>query len=279
MGMIPEIALRDPASMLHRHPGGEPIIPMLFVTIACGIISGFHSCQSPIVARTMTSERQGRSLYYGMMVCEGLIGMIWAAGGLALYAHKPELLTNGNGAFLLRELVSWLLNPAIAQLTILGVVVLAITSGDTALRSLRLAIAEYFGIDQKPAGKRLATTLPIFAAVTALLVWSSADPDTFKILWNYFSWSNQIMAVFALLVAVSYLRRQRKPALAAALPALFMVFIVLDYILFVSPEAVKGAPLGFGLPSGLAALLAAAGALVVVGTVFLVNSPRKGSAV
>jgi carbon starvation protein CstA len=267
-GLLQEIDLASLGANFTRHPAGEPVIPMLFVTIACGIISGFHSTQAPIVARTIMSERQGRTVFYGMMIVEGLIGMIWAAGGMALYAHRSELLASGNGPMLLRELATWLLHPAAAQFALLGVVVLAITSGDTALRSLRLVLAEYFSVDQQPIGRRLLTTLPIFGAVIGLLAWSNAAPDTFKILWNYFSWSNQVIAAFALLVAVAWLRRHGKPAGVAAAPALFMVFIVLDYILFVSPTAVKGAPLGFGLPPAVAAGLAALLSAVIVARVW-----------
>jgi carbon starvation protein CstA len=187
---------------------------------------------------------------------------------MALFAHRSELLASGDGPMLLRELATWLLHPAAAQFALLGVVVLAITSGDTALRSLRLVLAEYFSIDQRPIGRRLLTTIPIFSAVIGLLIWSNAAPDTFKILWNYFSWSNQVIAAFALLVAVAWLRRNGKPVWVAAAPALFMVFIVLDYILFVSPTAVKGAPLGFGLPPALAAGLAAVLSAVIVARVW-----------
>ncbi|MGI6099865.1 MAG: carbon starvation protein A [Lentisphaerae bacterium] len=263
-GLLKEINLTNFGSNFTQHPAGEPVIPMLFVTIACGIISGFHSTQAPIVSRTMTSERQGRAVFYGMMIVEGLIGMIWAAGGMALYAHQKELLASGNGPMLLTTLANWLLHPALAQFALLGVVVLAITSGDTALRSLRLVLAEYFSIDQKPIVPRLLTTLPIFAAVFLLLIWSNASPDTFKVLWNYFSWSNQVIAVFALLVAVAWLRQHGKPAWVAVVPALFMTFIVLDYILFVSPTAVQGAPLGFGLRPQVAASLAAVLAAIIV---------------
>ena len=267
-GLLQEIDLASLGANFTQHPAGEPVIPMLFVTIACGIISGFHSTQAPIVARTITSERHGRAVFYGMMILEGLIGMIWAAGGMALFAHRSELLASGDGPMLLRELATWLLHPAAAQFALLGVVVLAITSGDTALRSLRLVLAEYFSIDQRPIGRRLLTTIPIFSAVIGLLIWSNAAPDTFKILWNYFSWSNQVIAAFALLVAVAWLRRNGKPVWVAAAPALFMVFIVLDYILFVSPTAVKGAPLGFGLPPALAAGLAAVLSAVIVARVW-----------
>ncbi len=272
--LLSEIDVTNWSATFNRHPAREPVVPMLFVTIACGIISGFHSTQAPIVSRTMTSEREGRSVFYGMMVLEGIIGMIWAAGGMALYAHRPELLASGNGAQLLSELAGWLLCPVAARLALLGVVVLAITSGDTALRSLRLTLAEYFAIDQRPVGKRLLTTLPIFAGVAGLLVWSQADANTFKILWNYFSWSNQTLAAFALLVALAYLRRNGKPCWVAVVPALFMVFIVLDYILFVSPAAVKGAPLGFGLPLRVAASLAAVLSVAIVALVWRKARPE-----
>lgn len=259
-GLLQEI---DFSHALNRHPGGEPIIPMLFVTIACGIISGFHSTQSPIVARTLTSERQGKLAFYGMMVVEGIIGMIWAAGGMAIYAHRADLLGSGNGTLILRELVSWLLGPLGGWVALIGVVVLAITSGDTALRSLRLAIGEYFAIDQKPVGKRLATTLPIFAAVAALLAWSNVDPNGFKTLWNYFAWSNQVMAVFALLISAIWLGRNGRSVWSALLPGAFMLFIVAAYILWVSPAHLKGAPVGLGLPYGTALVVAAVFSLAV----------------
>jgi carbon starvation protein CstA len=256
-GLLQEIDLAAPGRNFRGHPGGEPLIPMLFVTIACGIISGFHSTQAPIVARTMTAERQGRLLFYGMMIVEGLIGMIWAAGGMALYAHRPELLASGNGTMLLRALTEWLLGPVGSWVALSGVVVLAVTSGDTALRSLRLTLAEYFDIDQRPVGKRLATTLPVFAVVAALLLWSNADPDGFKTLWNYFAWSNQVMAVFALMIATVYLGRAGKPVWMTLLPGAFMLFVVSTYILWVSPSNLKGAPAGFGLAYGVALTVAA----------------------
>ncbi len=263
LGLLSEIDLADLGANFRQHPTGEPIIPMLFVTIACGIISGFHSTQSPIVARTATSERHGRLLFYGMMIAEGLIGMIWAAGGMALYAHQPDLLASGAGAALLRALVVWLLGPVGAWVALSGVIVLAITSGDTALRSLRLAMAEYFAIDQRPVGKRLATTLPIFFAVAGLIAWSNADPSGFKNLWNYFAWSNQVLAVFALMIAAVWLAAAGRSPWIALIPGAFMLFIVSSYILWVSPANLKGAPVGLGLPYATALLAATAITLAV----------------
>jgi carbon starvation protein CstA len=249
---------------------------MLFVTIACGIISGFHSTQAPIVARTMTAERQGRLLFYGMMIVEGLIGMVWAAGGMALYAHRPELLSSGNGTMLLRSLTEWLLGPIGSWVALSGVVVLAITSGDTALRSLRLTLAEYFDIDQQPAGKRLAVTLPIFTLVAALLLWSNADPGGFKVLWNYFAWSNQVMAVFALMIATVYLGRAGKTVWVTLLPGAFMLLIVSSYILWVSPANLKGAPAGFGLP--YQAALATAALFTLTLSALVLRRARRAAA-
>ena len=242
---------------------------MLFVTIACGIISGFHSTQSPIIARTITSEHQGRVAFYGMMIVEGLIGMIWAAGGMAIYAHNEALRASGNGTMILRELVSWLLGPVGGRVALAGVIVLAITSGDTALRSLRLAMADYFGIDQRPTGKRLATVVPIFAAVAVLLAWSNADPNGFKSLWNYFAWSNQTIAVCALLVAAVWLGWNGRCAYiwVALLPGAFMLYVIITYILWVSPTNLAGAPIGFGLDYhlslGLAAVITAITTLLI----------------
>lgn len=267
-GLLQEVDIASWSSTFTQHPAGEPVIPMLFVTIACGIISGFHSTQSPIVARTMTSERQGRLVFYGMMVAEGLIGMIWAAGGMAVYAYRPELLASGNGTQILRILVEWLLGPYGGWLALVGVVVLAITSGDTALRSLRLTLAEYFKVDQQPVGKRLATTLPIFALVAGLLFWSNMDPDGFKPLWNYFAWSNQVMAVFALMISTVFLGRAGKPVWTALLPCAFMLYVVLTYILWVSPANLKGAPIGLGLPRTTAMMVAAALTVVLIGWLY-----------
>jgi len=276
MGSLSEFDLTALGANFRRHPDHEPIIPMLFVTIACGIISGFHSTQAPIVARTATSERQGRLLFYGMMITEGVIGMIWAAGGMALYAHTPELLKSGAGASLLRTLVTWLLGPIGGWVALSGVIVLAITSGDTALRSLRLAVAEYAGVDQKPVGKRLATTVPIFLAVAGLLAWSSADPGGFKTLWNYFAWSNQVLAVFALMIAAAWLSAAGKPPWIALIPGAFMLFVVATYILWVSPENLAGAPVGLGLPYGVALAIAAALTCVISAWVWRLKPRLQG---
>ena len=173
--LLEEINLLNMASEFHKHPEGQPIIPMLFVTIACGIISGFHSTQSPIVARTEKTERTGRQTFYGMMILEGLIGMIWAAGGMFIYQQNPALLSGVSGVGVLNELVSTVIPlKFVSWMVIIGVVVLAITSGDTSLRSLRLTISELFRFDQSKAKNRLLLTLPIFALCFVLILWSNS---------------------------------------------------------------------------------------------------------
>ncbi|MDD3154804.1 MAG: carbon starvation CstA family protein [Victivallaceae bacterium] len=225
----------------------QPIIPLLFVTIACGIISGFHGTQSPIIARTMRSERQARSSFYGMMVVEGIIGMIWAAGGMAIYNMRPELMSQ-NPSLVLCEITKTFLGTWIGGLTVLGVIVLAVTSGDTAMRSLRLSLAEIFKLPQKPMANRIFLCLPLIVLVLGLLWWSNMSAKSFSQLWNYFAWGNQVLAASTLMAATVWLCRCGKkfPAfLITLIPGCFMTFIVLDYILWISP-AHKG-PLGFGM--------------------------------
>ena len=265
LGTLDEICFSDIASNFTQHPAHQPIIPMLFVTIACGIISGFHSTQSPLVARTEKTEHTGRQTFYGMMIVEGLIGMIWAAGGMFIYHHMPELITGASGVKVLSELVSTVIPFApISILVVVGVIILAITSGDTSLRSLRLTIAELTGMDQTSVKNRLILTVPMFTLCAVIIFWSNLNPEGFNILWNYFSWSNQLMAVCSLCVAVVYLRCKKKNFWIALIPCLFMAFITSDYILWVSPENLKGAPVGFGLNYNVAIVLAAVAAIVLV---------------
>ncbi len=264
LNVLDEFCFADIMSNFHKHPSGQPIIPMLFVTIACGIISGFHSTQSPLVARTEVTEKTGRQTFYGMMIIEGLIGMIWAAGGMFIYHQMPELLTGASGVKVLSVLVSTVIPWApISILVVVGVIILAITSGDTSLRSLRLTIAELTGLEQTSVRNRLILTVPMFALCAVIIFWSNLNPEGFNILWNYFSWSNQLMAVCSLCVAVVYLRSKKKNFWIALIPCMFMTFITTDYILWVSPENLKGAPLGFGLDYKTALVIALHDAAII----------------
>ncbi|MDO4583746.1 MAG: carbon starvation CstA family protein [Planctomycetia bacterium] len=242
--VMPGDFLRETPEIQAVIPQQGPIIPCLFVTIACGILSGFHATQSPIVARTMRSEREARCTFYGMMVLEGVIAMIWAAGGMAIYHLFPEFLEKAP-PIVLTEITTYFLGGWMSTVTVLAVVILAITSGDTALRSLRLSLSEFCHLDQKPLGKRFAVCLPLMILIAGMLYWSNVDAKSFDILWKYFAWGNQVLAASTLLACTVWLFAMRRNFWITLLPGLFMTFVVLSYILWTSPE--HGGPVGIGL--------------------------------
>lgn len=231
--------------LYNRQTNGLPIFPMMFVSIACGAISGFHSTQSPLMARCMTNERQGRWIFYGAMVAEGILALIWAAAAGTFFAVPEQGIygidglqafaaqhPNENIAALVVDKISksWL-GQIGGFLAVLGVVVAPITSGDTALRSARLTVADFLHIDQKPILNRLKIALPLFAAVFGM-----AFVD-FNIVWRYFSWTNQTISVFILWSATLFLYSNKKGYgfLITLIPALFMTMVSVSYI-FMAPE-------------------------------------------
>lgn len=216
---------------------GQSIFPCLFITIACGAISGFHATQSPIMARCIKNEKLGRPVFYGAMITEGLVALIWAAvasyfffdGGAAevgsdLTAAAPTVVTKVSR--------SWL-GILGGVLAILGVVAAPITSGDTAFRSARLIVADFLKFDQKPIHNRLVIAVPLFIAASALLWFNVANANGFNIIWRYFGWANQTLAAFALWTATVYLTKAKKSAsyLISLLPAAFMTSVCLTFIL------------------------------------------------
>ena len=254
----------------------NPLFPCLFVTIACGIISGFHATQSPIVARTCVSERQGRMTFYGMMILEGVIAMIWAAAALAIYNIDGANL-GLPGPVVLGNIANHFLGRWMGGVTVAAIVILAITSGDTALRSSRLTFAEELRIDQRSIRRRILTTLPFIFIVSGLLWWSNADAKTFGLLWNYFAWGNQVIAVTMLMTATVWLIRQGRGgnAVVTLLPGVFMCTVVMSFILWASPE--KGQVWGAGLPYGVSLAL---GVLISVAfAAYAVWRGRRGEGV
>jgi len=248
----------------------NPLFPCLFVTIACGIISGFHATQSPIVARTMKSEREARATFYGMMILEGVIAMIWAASALAIYNLLPENLKLA-GPVVLGNIASHFLGPWVGGVTVLAIVILAVTSGDTALRSARLSLSEMCRIDQVPFMRRIATCLPLVAVVAGLLWWSNQNPKSFNNLWNYFAWGNQMLSATTLMCGAVWLMRQGKRAasLVALLPGMFMTTVVASFILWT--PGTGGQPWGLvpgGLPLGWAVALGVVVALLFAAYAF-----------
>lgn len=230
---------------------GHPVFPMMFVSIACGAISGFHATQSPMMARCLKSERLARPVFYGAMVAEGLVALVWAAAAIAFtggYDQLREYMAthSGAGALVHDISITWL-GAFGGFLALLGVIVAPITTGDTALRSARLIIADFMHIDQAKFTKRLLVSIPIFAATFGLMMID------FNVLWRYFAWSNQTLAAFTLWGATVYLARHGKAYAICLVPALFMTMVVVSYILFApSPE---GFGLGLTVATGVAALV------------------------
>ena len=253
--------------------GRSPVFPLLFVTIACGIISGFHATQSPIVARTMRSEREARSTFFGMMIADGVIAMIWASAALAMYNLQPEDLKLAP-AVVLGHITTHFLGKWMGGVTVLAVVVLAITSGDTALRSTRLSLAEMFRIPQAKFLSRLTICVPLIVLTGALLWWSNLSAQTFNHLWNYFAWGNQVLSASTLMACTVWLLRQGKKcgALVALLPGMFMTSVITSFILWTSPA--YGQPYGL-VPGGLA-LPVSIGISVAVAIVFAVYAIVRG---
>ena len=227
---------------------GQPIWPYMFVTIACGAISGFHATQSPLMARCLKNEKLGRPVFYGSMITEGLVALIWAAVSSYFFFGGGAAEVGGTFADAAPTVVtkvsrSWL-GIAGSILALVGVVAAPITSGDTALRSARLIIADFLKFDQKPAAKRLAISVPLFVVVALMLWFNIANEDGFNVIWRYFGWANQTLAVFTLWALTVFLARERKGAyyLMTLLPACIMTAVSVTYISI--------AQIGFNLPMG-----------------------------
>ncbi|MBR7055300.1 MAG: carbon starvation protein A [Prevotella sp.] len=271
----------EPASLLGADTfiGKNPIFPCLFLTIACGAISGFHATQSPLMARCLKDERLARPIFYGSMITEGLVALIWASVSAYFFYYggwrevvPAEIVSQFNEQMQgdsPKTLVQFFTAPAVVQyvcsgwlglfggiLAVLGVVAAPITSGDTAFRSARLIIASAFKMEQRTIVKRLYIALPMFAASILLLVWQMENPDGFNTIWQYFGWGNQTLSVFTLWTITVYLVRNNKPYVIGLIPALFMTTVCSTFV-FVSPNglnAINGVsiPLSVGYALGIA---------------------------
>ena len=222
---IPEISLAN------LHPEGLPVWPYMFVTVACGAISGFHATQSPMVSKCIMTEKVGRKVFYGAMISESVIALVWAAGGMAFYGNTGLLsqsLTSLGQSGVVYDISTGMLGMVGGILAIVGVIACPITSGDTAFRSARLILSEMTGLDQKYIKNRLIITLPLLGAGALL---TQLD---FNVLWRYFSWSNQTLAMISLWVATAYILKNakaRRYSFLTALPASFMTAVSSTYIL------------------------------------------------
>ncbi len=256
---IPEITLRN------LHPAHLPVWPLMFVTVACGAISGFHATQSPLMARCVTSEYQSRQVFYGAMVMEGIIALIWAAAGCAIYTKTgglmtglQEMLKHSGQAGVVYDICLKTIGPlklgAISfglLFVMIGVIICPITSGDTAFRASRLVLADWFKVDQKPFLKRLRLSVPLLLAGVII----SQLP--YDIIWRYFSWSNQTLAMIVLWAATYYLYGKNQKYFITLVPAVFMTAVSVTYFL-IAPECLH-LPSYIAWPLGLVltALIAA----------------------
>lgn len=233
----------------NMHPSGTPVWAYMFITVACGAISGFHSTQSPLMARCMKSERQGHFVFYGAMVAEGVIALIWAAAGCSIYevtgglsTGLQEILANGQSAAIYDVCMKTMGSVGVA-LAMVGVIVCPITSGDTAFRSARLVIADWFKIDQNDFKKRLMLCVPLLG------VGAIIGHLDYTVVWRYFSWTNQTLAMIVLWTASMYLFREKKNYWMTAVPATFMSAVSMTY--FFSASECLGLSTTIAYPVGI----------------------------
>lgn len=265
-GSVPELTFNSLLSS--PNPNGLSVFPCVFVTIACGAVSGFHATQSPLMARCINNEKNGRKVFYGSMIMEGLLALIWAVGSIKFadtlniagntpYEKLSNILTDcgshsANPALLVNAICSSWLGVVGSVLAILGVVAAPITSGDTAFRSARLIISDFLKLNQKKIFNRLIIALPIFVLAIVLFFID------FQVLWRYFAWTNQTLATIVLWTITVALARRHKQFFISLVPAIFMTDIITVYICY--------APEGFGLPLSTSRSI---GSLVIIGSILL----------
>lgn len=223
---------------LNLHPNHMAIIPFFFMTVSCGLLSGFHSTQATIVSRTLSSEKDGRKVFYGMMTLESLIAMIWAAAGMHVYNNEiinPAFIGNANA---INAVADIFVPYALTFIVTAAVVVLPITSGDTALRGLRITIADLINLNQKPIKNRLIVIFPLALGMIALLTWAKLNSDSFGLIWRYFNFLNQLITIPTFFYATVYLKNAGKNYFVTLIPGLLYVFLTMTFIF--------NAKIGFG---------------------------------
>jgi carbon starvation protein CstA len=235
----------DGIQNVHPQKDTLPIFPIMFVSIACGAISGFHATQSPLMARCMKSERYGRPVFYGAMITEGIVALIWAAA--ATYFFHENGMGEGNAAVIVNSITRNWLGAVGGVLAVLGVIAAPITSGDTAFRSARLIVADFIKMEQKSIRRRLYISLPMFVIAITILLYSLKDADGFNMIWRYFAWTNQTLAVFTLWAVTVFLVSTKRIYWVTLIPALFMTAVCSTYIC-IAPEGIGlSHPVSYGI--------------------------------
>ena len=247
---------------------GGHFLPIFFVTVACGILSGFHSTQTAIISRTVKNERQGRMTFYNMMILEGFIAMIWAAGAMGVYNLGLQEVNASLATGTIGVVCKNILGNAGGVIALLGVIVLPITSGDTALRALRLGIADAFHLDQSSKSKRLGLSAIIFALVAVILVYAKSDPTGFNTLWRYFAWSNQTLSLFAFLAISIWMFENNKAKWVwmPLIPGAWYAFVTVTYI--------ANAQIGFHIPWNIAYVVGVVAAVAYVAAIIVYGKKR-----
>ncbi|MBR1460180.1 carbon starvation protein A [bacterium] len=252
-------------SNFNIHPNHLPLIPMFFMTVSCGLLSGFHSTQATILSRTIDKEQDGRRIFYGMMCLESLIAIIWAAAAMDVYSLNlvPQ---NIIGTVNVVNIVANKFVPLnLAFLVTIAIIILPITSGDTALRGLRITIAEALNLEQKNILKRLVIVIPIVICVLGILIWAKTNANSFSLIWRYFTFFNQLIAIPTLCCAAIFLAKAKKNYFSALLPALFYIFITMSFI-FIEK-------IGFNLPLKNAEII---GFAITIGAfIYLIKQIKK----
>ena len=243
-------------------------LPVFFVTVACGILSGFHSTQTAIITRTMKSERQGRTTFYWMMTLEGFIAMVWAAGAMGAYNLGLQAFDGNLATQTIGIVCKDILGNIGGIIAIVGVIVLPITSGDTALRALRLTLADTFHMEQKTNGKRMVLAVPVFILVAAIIVWAKFNSSGFQTLWRYFAWSNQTLSLFAFLAISVWMFENGKSKWVwiPLIPGCFYTFICSSYL--------ATATIGFHLPWNVGYIIGVVLAVVYVVAIIVYGGKR-----
>lgn len=253
-----------PGFLANTHPGNKPIWPLMFITLSCGALSGFHSTQSPIMARCLKSEKQARLVFYGAMIVEGMIALIWAFAALSCFespAALNEAIAAGTPSLVVKQVSSALLG-MFGVVAVLGVIILPITSGDTAFRGARLIVADILRLDQKSPIRRLVIALPLFA-----LGFLISFHD-FDVIWRHFGWANQTLAALALWSAAVFLSRARRPHWIASVPAVFMTAVTVTTIMYT--------PIGFRQPLFLSTVIGCVAAAASMGWMLVLDRRNRG---
>ena len=250
----------------NMHPKHLPLIPMFFMTVSCGLLSGFHSTQATIISRTVNHEKDGKVIFYGMMCLESLIAMIWAAAAMDVYSLNavPQNLV---GTVNVVNIIANKFVPLnLAFLVTIAIIILPITSGDTALRGLRITIADALNLEQKKIINRLVIAIPIVICVLLILVWAKTNADSFTFIWRYFTFFNQLIAIPTLICAAIYLYKHGKNYFITLIPALFYVFITMSFIFHEK--------IGFNLPLNIAETIGVI--LTIITCFYVIRICKKG---